>query len=233
MEVQPQNLRPFHHLRQCQYPDSFLETKQCDKCKRGSYEIFPCIYLPLALLLLIAGWPSIALAHVGVGRAESFASGLPHPISGLDHLCAMIGVGIWASQRGGKAIWLFPLAFIIVMAVGGLFGAAAIAIPFVERGIVASVLVSGILIAAAVRMPLALSVMIFGAFAFFHGHAHGSEMPLTASGFAYAAGFLATTILLLSVGGTVGLPARKSMLTWPFRYCGAALILLGLYFLML
>ncbi|HEX4412054.1 MAG TPA: HupE/UreJ family protein [Lacipirellulaceae bacterium] len=190
-------------------------------------------YLPLALLLLVAGWPSIALAHVGFGSTEGFASGLAHPISGLDHLCAMIGVGIWASQRGGKAVWLFPLAFVIVMALGGLIGAAGIAIPFVERGIVASVLIIGILIAAAVRMPLLLSVLIVGTFAFFHGHAHGSEMPLTASGLAYAAGFLATTMVLLSVGVAAGIHARKSILTWPFRYCGTALILLGLYLVML
>lgn len=194
---------------------------------------FHVAYFPFALFLLVAGWPSIALAHVGFGSTQGFVSGLAHPISGLDHLCAMIGVGIWASQRGGKAIWLFPLAFIIMMALGGLFGAAAIAIPFVERGVVASVLIIGILIAAAVRMPLLLSVLIVGTFAFFHGHAHGTELPHAASGLMYAAGFLFTSTFLLFVGIMLGLLARKSILCLPIRWYGATLILFGLYFLTL
>ncbi|HEX5470534.1 MAG TPA: HupE/UreJ family protein, partial [Lacipirellulaceae bacterium] len=146
---------------------------------------FPLPYLLFAPLLLILGSPSIALAHVGVGSTQGLLAGLGHPVSGLDHLCAMIGVGIWAAQRGGKGIWLLPLAFLLVMAIGGILGAAAIALPFAERGIVLSVLILGVLIAAAIRMPLILSTLIIGIFALFHGHVHGAEMPLTASGLTY------------------------------------------------
>jgi urease accessory protein len=182
----------------------------------------------LLALLVILGWPSIAMAHVGVGGTSGLLSGLAHPISGVDHLCAMMGVGVWAAQRGGKAIWLVPLAFAVVMAVGGVLGAAAIAIPFVERGIVASVLIFGILIAASVRMPLLLSALIVGTFALFHGHAHGAEMPLTGSGLMYGAGFMATTACLLMIGVGLGLVVKRAGGSRMLRCSGAALVLLGL-----
>ncbi|HEX5472292.1 MAG TPA: HupE/UreJ family protein, partial [Lacipirellulaceae bacterium] len=148
-----------------------------------------------------------------------------------DHLCAMIGVGIWAAQRGGKAIWLLPLAFLVVMAIGGILGAAAIALPFAERGIVLSVLILGVLIAAAIRMPLILSTLIVGIFALFHGHVHGAEMPLTASGLTYGVGFMATTAFLLFAGVAFGLYASKATYRSALRYSGAAIVLVGLYLL--
>src|SRR2546423_3731360 len=111
--------------------------------------------LPVMLMVLC---PALAHAHVGPGQTQGLASGLTHPITGLDHVCAMIAVGLWAAQRGGRALWLAPLTFISVMAIGGILGMAGFALPFVERGIVVSVLVLGVLIAAAVRLPLVMSV---------------------------------------------------------------------------
>ena len=141
-------------------------------------------------VLFILGSPALAYAHPAAGSVNGLIDGMAHPLGGLDHLCAMIGVGLWAAQRGGRAIWLAPLAFIVVMAIGGALGMLAVSIPFVEQGIVASVLILGILIAASIRLPLVLSVFIVGTFALFHGHAHGAEMPHTASGLMYAAGFI-------------------------------------------
>jgi urease accessory protein len=184
---------------------------------------------PWFVLLIALGFPSFALAHTGVGDASGLLSGFAHPLGGLDHLCAMIGVGLWAAQRGGRAIWLVPLAFVAVMAFGGLLGAVGIAIPFVERGIIASVLILGILIAAAIRLPLLASALIVGAFALFHGHAHGAEMPLTASGLMYGIGFLASTSLLHLAGVGLGLVSRQSSAAWLLKYAGAVIVLCGMY----
>jgi urease accessory protein len=183
-------------------------------------------FFPLMLILLS---PSAVYAHTGLGDTSGLWNGLTHPLTGLDHLCAMIGVGLWAAQRGGKAIWLVPLAFVGVMALGGLLGTMAIAIPFVEPGIVASVLILGILIAAAVRLPLLLSVFIVGTFALFHGHAHGAEMLHTYSAMAYGIGFLVTTALLHFCGIALGLVARQSGTVWLVRYAGALIMLCGVY----
>lgn len=182
----------------------------------------------IAFLILVLS-PSAAFAHTGLGDTGGLWNGLAHPLGGLDHLCAMIGVGLWAAQRGGRAIWLVPLAFLLVMAFGGLLGTMAIGLPLVEQGIVASVLILGILIAASVRMPLIVSVLIVGTFALFHGHAHGAEMLQTYSGLAYGIGFLASTALLHLCGIGLGLVARQSGAVWLVRYAGAAIVLCGIY----
>lgn len=153
--------------------------------------------------------PSVAHAHVGVGPTSGFTDGLIHPFTGLDHLAAMVGVGIWAVQRGGRALWALPLTFVLVMSIGGLLGMMGLSLPFVEPGIAASVLVLGIFIAAAVRLPLIASTLLVGLFAIFHGHAHGAEMPETASGLAYGLGFVMATMLLHCSGICLGLFAQK------------------------
>ena len=130
------------------------------------------------------------------------------------------------------SIWLVPLAFVVVMALGGVLGMMAVSVPFVERGIIASVLILGVLIAAAARLPLVLSVLIVGTFALFHGHAHGAEMPNTASGLMYGIGFLAATAVLHLSGIGLGLIARQTSSTWLLRYAGAALVLCGVYLLL-
>lgn len=154
----------------------------------------------LSLFLLIFV-PGIAHAHVGTGELGSWAHGMLHPVAGLDHLCAMVAVGLWAAQTGGRVLWLAPLTFVAVMALGGLLGMAEIALPPVveggiEGGILMSLLVLGVLIAAAIRLPLAASLALVGLFALFHGYAHGAEMPHSNSGLSYAFGFMLTTAAL-------------------------------------
>ncbi len=185
--------------------------------------------LPPALMLVVLS-PSIAAAHVGSGPTAGWLSGLAHPLGGLDHLCALIGVGLWAAQRGGRALWLMPLAFLGVMALGGLVGMAGFAMPMVETGIVASVLILGCLIAAAVRLPLLASTILVGLFALLHGHAHGLEAPEAATGLLYGFGFLTSSALLLITGVGLGwLACRRTSTIWLARYAGAAMALCGVY----
>jgi urease accessory protein len=183
-------------------------------------------FLPALFLFCL---PTLAYAHPAVGSVDGLWNGLAHPLGGLDHLAAMMGVGLWAAQRGGRFLWLAPLAFLCTMALGGLLGMLAIGVPFVEPGMAASVLILGILIAAAVRLPLVLSVFVVGLFALFHGHAHGAEMPHTASGLMYGVGFIAATAALHLLGIGLGLFARKSGADWLVRYAGATLVLCGIF----
>lgn len=185
-------------------------------------------------LLLAAGLvlPSLAHAHVGAGDTHGFVHGFAHPLGGLDHLCAMIAVGLWAAQMGGRAIWAVPLTFVSVMVLGGMLGMAQLQVPFIEQGIVASVLVLGVLIAAAVRLPLVASVGIVGLFAVFHGFAHGAEMPGSASGVLYALGFVVATTLLHSVGIALGVGIEKISKPVIVRFAGAAIVVCGLTILL-
>jgi urease accessory protein len=183
--------------------------------------------IPLLLIFLL---PSIASAHIGVGSTDSLTAGLAHPWGGLDHLCAMIGVGLWAGQRGGRAVWLVPMAFLLVMAVGGLVGMAGVAVPMVETGIVGSVLIVGCLIAAAVRLPLVASAGLVALFALFHGHAHGIESTGASAGLLYGVGFLAATAVLLASGVGFGwLTCHWRQTAWVTRWAGAAIALCGVY----
>lgn len=153
-------------------------------------------------LVVLALAPTAALAHTGIGDTGGFAHGFTHPLGGIDHMIAMVMVGLFAYQMGGRALWLVPLTFVLVMALGGVLGIAGIAVPFVEIGIALSVIVLGAIVAFGVKAPVATAMAIVGLFAIFHGHAHGGEMPADALGAAYAAGFmLATTLLhLLGIG---------------------------------
>lgn len=125
-------------------------------------------------------------------------------MSGLDHVLAMVMVGVFAFQLGGRATWLVPTTFVLVMALGGALGAAGINVPFVELGIALSVVVLGAIVALDVKAPLAAALGIVGLFAIFHGHAHGAEMPDNAAGAAYAAGFMIATALLHLTGLALG-----------------------------
>ncbi|TPI31228.1 HupE/UreJ family protein [Mesorhizobium sp. B3-1-9] len=156
-----------------------------------------------AILFLAAAMP--AYAHVGVGATSSFSAGFAHPLSGLDHMTVMIAVGLWAALKGGKAIWAWPLAFVGVMLVGGALGMLHVPVPFVEPGILASVVALGLLVALAIDLPVSAGVAIIGLFALFHGHAHGTEVPENATGLEYMAGFAAATALLHGVGIAAGL----------------------------
>jgi urease accessory protein len=181
-------------------------------------------------LLLIFSLPSLAQAHPGPpGHTHGFANGLLHPITGLDHICAMVAVGLWAAQRGGRALWLVPATFVSVMIVGGILGMGHAGVPYVEQGIAASVLILGILIAAAARLPLAASAAIVGLFALFHGYAHGAEMPETASGLAYGVGFVIATASLHLCGIGLGLFAKRYASANLIRYAGGAIAACGVY----
>lgn len=182
----------------------------------------------LMLVCMICLSPSLAQAHTGVGATSGLLNGLAHPVTGLDHICAMLAVGLWAAQRGGKAIWMVPLAFVSIMALGGILGMMAISIPFVEQGIVASVLILGVLIAAAVRLPLVASILIVGLFALLHGHAHGTELPETVSGLLYGLGFIVSTALLHLCGISLGLIAGRYSSPLLVRLAGGAIATCGL-----
>ncbi|MDE2309840.1 MAG: HupE/UreJ family protein [Betaproteobacteria bacterium] len=185
-------------------------------------------FLQLAALALFAlGLPSLAHAHTGIGDTSGWIHGLAHPVGGLDHVCAMIAVGLWAAQMGGRAVWLVPLTFVTVMALGGVLGMAAVPVVYTEQGIVMSLLVLGVLIAAAVRLPLAVSAAAVGVFALCHGYAHGTEMPQSASGLAYAAGFMLATALLHASGIGMALFAKGIGRAQWLRLAGVAIILCG------
>jgi urease accessory protein len=187
-----------------------------------------CLRLfPLLVFILL---PTLAQAHPGIpGHTHGFANGLAHPLTGLDHICAMVAVGLWAAQRGGRALWLVPSVFVLVMILGGAMGMAAVPVSFVEPGIAASVLVLGVLIAAAVRLPLPVSAVLVGVFAIFHGYAHGAEMPGSVSGLAYGLGFVAATASLHLLGIGLGLLARRFAPARLVRYAGGAIAVCGVY----
>ncbi|TIT58492.1 MAG: protein hupE, partial [Mesorhizobium sp.] len=134
----------------------------------------------------------------------SLMAGFTHPLSGLDHMTVMLAVGLWAALKGGKAIWAWPAAFVGIMLAGAALGMAHLPLPFVEPGILASVVALGLLVALAVDLPVSAGVAIIGLFALFHGHAHGTEVPENAGGLEYMAGFAIATVLLHAIGIAAG-----------------------------
>jgi len=163
-----------------------------------------------ALAAILALSPTLAFAHVGIGDAHGFSHGFVHPVSGIDHVLAMVAVGIFAATLGGRALWAVPASFIVMMAVGGALGMMGINVPFVELGIATSVIVLGSAVALRwTNWPLGATTAMVGFFALFHGFAHGAEMPMGASGISYAAGFMLATALLHMVGIGVGIALGK------------------------
>lgn len=154
--------------------------------------------------------PTLAFAHPGHGDAVGALAGAAHPLGGLDHVLAMVMVGVFAFQLGGRAIWAAPATFVAVMALGGVLGATGVAAPFVETGIALSVIVLGAVVALNVKAPVAAAMALVGLFAVFHGHAHGAEMPETAGGLQYAAGFLLATAALHAAGVGFGFLIGKA-----------------------
>ena len=151
--------------------------------------------------------PIAASAHVGVGDGHGFMNGFSHPLSGSDHILAMLAVGLFAAHLGGRALWLVPVTFVSIMALAGIAGAAGVKLPFVEFGIGMSVVVLSLAVAFQFNVPTIIAMAIVGFFAIFHGHAHGAEMPESASGFAYGVGFICGTALLHAAGIGLGLAA--------------------------
>jgi urease accessory protein len=183
------------------------------------------------LTLALTSVADTALAHEGAGAVGGFAAGFMHPILGWDHVIAMVAVGLWGAFLGRPAIWVLPIVFPLVMAFGGALGVAGVPIPAVETGIAVSAIVLGAMVAFTVRPPLWVAGVIVAAFAIFHGHAHGAELPEAANPFAYSLGFVLATGLLHLCGIAFGLVVR-----WPagkiaVRISGAAIATAGLAFL--
>jgi urease accessory protein len=181
------------------------------------------------VLLAAAAHP--ALAHVEAGQAAGFLTGFVHPISGLDHVAAMVAVGLWGAQLGLPAIWILPVTFPIVMALGGLLGLLGIPLPGVEIGIAASAILLGAAVMTERRLPLYAAAALVGLFAVFHGHAHGTELPPGQSGLLYSLGFVVATGCLHAIGIAIGAIHR-----WPtgrvaLRIAGGGVGLAGVLFL--
>ena len=160
----------------------------------------------LALWCLTTG---SAFAHVGLGQAAGFAHGVIHPLSGLDHIIAMVAVGLYAANLGGRNLWLLPSAFIATMIFGGILGYSGVPLPLVEGGIGLSVVAMSLAVAAGVNLPTVAAVALVSLFALFHGHAHGSEGAALSSFLPYAAGFVIATASLHLAGIGLGLGLER------------------------
>ena len=174
---------------------------------------------------------SLAYAHGGIGLNSGIAGGFMHPLSGLDHIAAMVAVGLWGAFLGRPAIWLLPVVFPLIMVVGGVFGMLHLPIPAIETGIASSAIVLGLMVALAARPPLWVAAIMVAIFAIFHGYAHGAELPNATNPIAYSIGFVVATGLLHLSGIAFGL-----LVEWPqgkvaVRLGGAVIALVGVGFL--
>jgi urease accessory protein len=186
------------------------------------------LLIALALCTLYVG---VVQAHVGIGVAGGFSSGFMHPIFGWDHIVAMVAVGLWGAFLGAPAIWILPVVFPLVMAIGGSLGVLGVPLPAVEIGIALSAIVLGAMVAFAARPPIWLAACVVGVFAIFHGYAHGMELPKAANPLAYSLGFVIATGMLHICGIAIGLLA-----SWPagkvvVRLGGGVIALAGIGFL--
>jgi len=185
--------------------------------------------LVVAAALAATSLPTFA--HSETGQASGFLTGVAHPFSGLDHILAMVAVGLWGAQLGAPAIWILPLTFPLVMAFGGFLGLVGVGIPGVELGIAASAVLLGAAVMTERRIPLFAAAALVGFFAIFHGHAHGTELPPGQSGLLYSLGFVVATGCLHAIGIAAGAVHR-----WPsgkvaLRVAGSVVSLAGLVFL--
>ena len=174
--------------------------------------------LALGLLVFL---PNMACAHILPGSSHGFQDGFLHPMTGWDHLLAMVAVGLWAAQHRGRAVWLIPSSFVGVMLLGGILGVAGVQVPGVELAIAISVLALGALVATKTRFTPSLSMTVVGLFALFHGYAHGHEMPAAASALPFSVGFVLATALLHAAGLAAGLGFQKQPRV--LRWAGAAI----------
>lgn len=185
-------------------------------------------------LLITVAWlfsPAAVFAHTRGGEATGFLAGLAHPVSGLDHVVAMIAVGLWGAQLGPPAIWLLPVTFPMVMAFGGTLGLLGVKIPGIEIGIALSAIGLGAAVLFEARPRLGIAAILVGFFAIFHGHAHGTELPPGANGILYSIGFVIATGLLHATGIAIGLLHRWRTGQIVLRVAGAVVALAGLTFL--
>ena len=185
------------------------------------------ILLTVALLAVVP----LASAHEGGGIVGGFTSGFLHPLLGWDHVVAMVAVGLWGAFLGMPALWVLPVVFPLVMAFGGALGVLGVPLPGVEIGIALSAMVLGVMVAGALRAPLWFAAVVIAAFAIFHGHAHGTELPQAVSPIAYCLGFVSATGLLHLGGIAFGLLTRWSAGRAAVRGAGALIAGIGVFFL--
>ncbi|MBI1238650.1 MAG: Ni/Fe hydrogenase [Alphaproteobacteria bacterium] len=183
----------------------------------------------LAAALALAATP--ALAHSGGGEGGGFVSGFTHPIFGLDHLVAMVAVGLWGAVLGRPLIYVLPIVFPLVMAVGSVIGMAGVELPAIEIGIAASAIILGLMICLSVRAPIWIAAGIVGVFALLHGNAHGLELPEGAAALDFSIGFVLATGLLHMTGIALGLLLQVPYGRQAVRGLGVAATLAGGYFL--
>jgi urease accessory protein len=183
----------------------------------------------LALALLLVATP--VWAHEQTGQAAGFVTGLKHPISGLDHVLAMISVGLWGAQLGAPAVWLLPVVFPMVMAFGGFLGLLGVPLPGTEIGIAVSALLLGLAVALEAKPPLWVAAGLVGFFGVFHGYAHGTELPAGENALLYSVGFVLATGGLHAVGIAIGVAHRWRAGRVALRAAGAVVALAGVYFL--
>jgi urease accessory protein len=191
-----------------------------------------CMKQAGSAVLLFVALTSAALAHTDVGTISGgFMSGFTHPLFGLDHVVAMIAVGLWGAFLGRPAIWVLPVVFPMVMAFGGALGVIGVPLPGIETGIAASALVLGLMVTLAIRPPLWVAALLVGVFAIFHGHAHGTELPAATNPLLFSAGFVSATGMLHLAGIAFGELSRWSWGAVAVRVGGALIALSGLGFL--
>lgn len=188
-----------------------------------------CLFAAAVMFVAVAASP--AFAHTGDAAGGGFVTGFLHPILGWDHVAAMVAVGLWGAFLGKPAIWLLPVTFPLVMALGGAAGAAGVPLPGIETGIAASAMIIGLAVLFAARPPLIIAAVIVAFFAIFHGHAHGTEMPEAISPLAYAAGFVIGTGLLHLCGIAFGFLTRSATGTIAVRAAGGLIAAAGIGFL--
>lgn len=176
-------------------------------------------------------FPTFASAHIEQGQATGFFTGIEHPWSGLDHILAMIAVGLWGAQLGNPAMWVLPITFPMVMSIGAMMGLLGIPVPGIEIGIAVSAILLGAMVLMEVRPKLVIATTLVGFFAIFHGHAHGTELPAGQSGLLYSMGFVFGTGCLHGVGILIGLVHRYPFGKLALRACGAFIATMGVFFL--
>ena len=187
--------------------------------------------LLVTIIAVFLFMPVVAHAHVEQGQAAGFVTGLEHPWSGLDHILAMIAVGLWGAQLGNPAIWVLPIAFPMMMAAGGMLGLLGIPLPGVEVGIAVSAIILGLMVLLDMRAKLVIATLVVGFFAIFHGHAHGTELPAGQSGLLYSMGFVIGTGCLHGVGILLGLIHHYRAGKILLRGAGAFIMVMGCLFL--
>jgi urease accessory protein len=185
----------------------------------------------MPMLVLAMQFSQVVEAHLRKGEASGFLSGVRHPISGLDHVLAMIAVGLWGAQLGSPAIWVLPVAFPMVMALGGMMGLLGIPLPGTEYGIAASMILLGGAVLFELKPPLWVAALLVSFFAIFHGHAHGTELPPGQDGLLYSMGFVCATGCLHGIGVSIGLVHRWTRGQVFLRLSGGFISAMGMYFL--